>query len=144
MYIDCNLDMQLVRALKEGAAALPRDLERLRSYMLLINALLKEKAGDLEPSWEACCEAASEIETLQALERNVAERAIVTKADTLSGVRAKIAIWKVLSVEVDEDMDGPRSQLILSVEDDLRRLAVRAGSDEFFRAGGGPRDERRA
>lgn len=128
MYIDCNLDVQLVRALREGAAALPGDLERLRSYMLLINALLEEKANDLEPNWEACCEAAAEVETLQALERDVAERAIATKADTLSGVRAKIAIWKVLSIEADEDMDEPRNRLILSVEDDLGRLSVRAAN----------------
>lgn len=126
MCIDPNLDIQLVRALREGAAALPGDLDRLRSYMSLIGTLLEEKAGELEPSWEAACAAAAEIETLQTLELTVAERAIATGADTLLAVRTKLAIWKALSAGADEDMAAPRNRLILSIESDLHRLALQS------------------
>lgn len=124
MCIDPKMDVQLVRALKEGVPALPGDLERLRAYMALIGRLLEEKANELEPTWEGACAAAAEIETLQVLETNVAERAINTTADTLGAVRNKFAIWKALSVGVDEDEDTPRNRLILSIENDLQRLAA--------------------
>lgn len=124
MCIDPKLDVQLVRALKEGAGVLPADLERLRGYMSMIGGLLEEKANELEPSWNAACAAAAEIQTLQDLEASVAERAIETAADTLRAVRTKLAIWKVLSLGSEEDPSAPRNRLILSIEDDLHRLAL--------------------
>jgi len=126
LRIDPTLDVQLVRAIREGTAALPGDLDRLCAYMSLIAGLLEEKANELEPSWEAACVAATEIETLQVLESTVAERAVGTSADTLRAVRSKLAIWKALSEGADEDLDTPRNRLILSIEDDLRRLALQA------------------
>lgn len=126
MCLDPKVDVQLMRALKEGAGALPGDLDRLLGYMSLIGGLLEEKANDLEPSWDAACAAAAEIETLQVLESTVAERAILTAADTLRAVRSKLAIWKALTLGADEEADAPRNRLILSIEDDLQRLALQA------------------
>ncbi|HVL20788.1 MAG TPA: hypothetical protein VM422_07415 [Amaricoccus sp.] len=118
--------MQLIRAIREGAAALPGDLDRLCAYMSLIGRLLEEKANELEPSWEAACAMAKEIETLQLLESAVAERAVGTAADTLAAVRSKLAIWKALSEGSEEEPRTPRNRLILSIEDDLQRLALQA------------------
>lgn len=126
MCIDPKLDVQLVRAIREGTRALPGDLDRLRGYMSLIGGLLEEKANELEPSWEAACATAREIETLQVLAATVAERAIGTAADTLAAVRTKLAIWKALAESVEEDEDAPRNRLILSIEDDLQRLTLQA------------------
>ncbi|MFT3973865.1 MAG: hypothetical protein QM699_10570 [Amaricoccus sp.] len=106
--------------------ALPADLDRLRGYLSLIEGLLEEKANELEPSWDAACTAAAEIETLQKLESTVVERAIGTSADTLLAVRNKLAIWKALSHGSEDDHDAIRYRLILSVEDDLNRLAAQA------------------
>lgn len=123
MQIDRKLDVQLVRAIREGVSALPGDLTRLRSYVLMIEHLLQEKAADLEPSWEAACNAAAEIETLHRLEDTVAERAIAVEASTLHAVRSKLAIWKILSGR-DEGTDEMRDRLILSIDADLSRLAT--------------------
>lgn len=122
MRIAPKLDVQLVRALREGAGALPADLERLRAYIALIEHLLEEKASELEPSWAAACDVAAEIETLHALEDTVAERAIGVEAATLLGLRAKLAIWKVLSAHVEDDSGAARNRLILSIGDDLDRM----------------------
>lgn len=124
MCINPKLDMQLILALRQGAEALPDDLDRLCTYMSLIGHLLEEKASELEPTWEAACAAAAEIETLQVLETTVAERATCTSAYTLRAVRSKFAIWKALSLGADEDFDTPGNRLILSIEDDLHRLAL--------------------
>jgi len=126
LCIDPKLDVQLIRAIREGAAALPGDLDRLCAYMSLIGRLLEEKANELEPSWEAACAMAKEIETLQLLESAVAERAVGTAADTLAAVRSKLAIWKALSEGSEEEPRTPRNRLILSIEDDLQRLAFQA------------------
>jgi len=126
LCIDPKLDVQLIRAIREGAAALPGDLDRLCAYMSLIGRLLEEKANELEPSWEAACAMAKEIETLQLLESAVAERAVGTAADTLAAVRSKLAIWKALSEGSEEEPRTPRNRLILSIEDDLQRLALQA------------------
>jgi hypothetical protein len=116
--------MQLILALRQGAAALPDDLDRLCTYMSLIGRLLEEKANELEPTWEAACAAAAEIETLQLLETTVAERAAGTGADTLRAVRNKFAIWKALALGADDDFDTPGNRLILSIDDDLHRMAL--------------------
>ena len=62
------LDINLMRAMREGTSALPADLGKLRGYLRMIGALLEEKARELEPSWEQACAAAAEIGTLQELE----------------------------------------------------------------------------
>jgi hypothetical protein len=124
MAVATKLDNQLVRALHEGAEALPGDLAELRSYLRLIEALLTEKAAELEPSWQQACAAAAEITTLQTLEITVAERAIAVRAKTLAEVRAKLAIWRALAPGAqDGDMRTPRNRMILSIEADLERLS---------------------
>lgn len=126
MWVDPKLDVQLVRAIREGVGALPADLERLRSYVTLIEHLLEEKARELEPSWEAACDTAAEIETLHALEDTVTERAIGIEASTLTGIRAKLAIWKVLVLHAEDELDALRNQLILSIGADLDRMAAQS------------------
>ena len=124
MAVATRLDNRLVRALHEGAEALPGDLAELRAYLRLIEALLTEKAAELEPSWQQACAAAAEITTLQTLEITVAERAIAVRAKTLAEVRAKLAIWRALGPGAqDGDMRTPRNRLILSIEADLERLS---------------------
>jgi hypothetical protein len=124
MAVATKLDNRLVRALHEGAEALPGDLAELRCYLRLIEALLTEKAAELEPSWQQACAAAAEINTLQTLEITVAERAIAVRARTLAEVRAKLAIWRALAPGAqDGDMRTPRNRLILSIEADLERLS---------------------
>jgi hypothetical protein len=122
-----KLDYHLLRAMREGAEALPADITSLRGYLRLIEALLAEKAAELEPSWEQACAAAAEIETLQRLELAVAERAIKLPAGTLELVRGKLAIWRALGPGCDDsDPRSPRNRLILSVEQDLERMTARA------------------
>jgi hypothetical protein len=122
-----KLDYQLVRAMHEGADALPGDIPALRGYLRMIEALLREKASELEPSWEQACAVAAEIETLQSLEIAVAERAIAMPADCLETVRGKLAIWRALAPGCEDgDMRSPRNRLIVSVEKDLDRLLSRA------------------
>lgn len=120
------LDINLVRAMREGTSALPADLGKLRGYLRMIGALLEEKARELEPSWEQACTAAAEIATLQDLEASVAERSIAVRAETLDDVRAKLAIWRALAAgSEDGDLRSAQSRLILSVEADLERLGNR-------------------
>jgi hypothetical protein len=121
-----QLDINLVRAIREGTSALPADLGKLRGYLRMIGTLLEEKARELEPSWEQACASAAEIATLQDLEASVAERAIAVRAESLDQIRAKLAIWRALAAGCDDgDLRSPRSRLILSVEADLERLSGR-------------------
>src|SRR4051794_29115642 len=106
------MDYGLVRAIKGGADALPRDIEALRGYMRMIGALLHEKAAELEPSWDQAAAIAAEIDTLHTLEGAVAERAIATEAGDLDTVRSKLAIWRALGPGTDEsDEQAPRNRL---------------------------------
>ncbi len=124
-----KLDINLLRAMRDGTAALPPDLGKLRGYLRLIGSLLEEKAAELEPSWEQACATAAEIETLQNLEAAVAERAIAIRAESLETVRGKLAIWRALGpASDDDDMRSPRNRLILSVDADLERLSLRRRS----------------
>jgi hypothetical protein len=119
-----KLDDRLVRALREGMEVLPEDLTRLRGYLGMIDALLAEKARDFEPSWAQACAAAAEVETLQALEAAVIERAIGVRAGDLGAVRVKLEIWRALADGAPEgDLSSPRDRLILSVEADIERLS---------------------
>jgi hypothetical protein len=120
------LDINLLRAMREGTSALPSDLGKLRGYLRMIGSLLEEKARELEPSWDQACAAAAEISTLQELEVSVAERTISVRAESLEQVRAKLAIWRALaSGGEDGDLRSPQSRLILSIEADLERLSAR-------------------
>ena len=119
------LDINLVRALREGTSALPADLGKLRGYLRMIGALLEEKARELEPSWEQACASAAEIATLQDLETAVAERTIAVRSDGIEQVLAKLAIWRALAAGgEDADLLSPQSRLVLSVEADLERLVA--------------------
>ncbi len=117
------LDYQLVRALHEGSQALPGDIRTLGGYLKMIGTLLQEKATELEPSWDQACAMAAEIETLQALELAVAERAIAVPAHSIEAVRGKLAIWQALGPDSEDDPQSPRNRLILSVDADLERLS---------------------
>ena len=124
MTAESKLDYRLVHAIHGGAEALPNDITCLRGYLRMIEALLAEKAAELEPSWEQACAAAAEIATLQDLEASVAERAIGVRAASIEQVRAKLAIWRALAAGgEDGDLRSPQSRLILSVEADLERLS---------------------
>ena len=102
-----KLDYQLVRALREGSQALPGDIRALGGYLEMIGTLLEEKATELEPSWEQACAVAAEIETLQALEIAVAERAIAVPAESIEAVRGKLAIWRALGPDADDSAAEP-------------------------------------
>ena len=99
MTAESKLDYRLVHAIRGGAEALPNDITCLRGYLRMIEALLAEKAAELEPSWEQACAVAAEIETLQSLEVAVAERAIASAptasrpsaANSRSGARSRPA-----------------------------------------------------
>ena len=120
------LDINLVRAMREGTSALPADLGKLRGYLRMIGGLLEEKARELEPSWDQACTTAAEIATLQDLEVSVAERTIAVRAESIEQVRAKLAIWRALAAGgEDGDLRSPQSRLVLSVEADLERLSSR-------------------
>ena len=128
MMTGTKLDNRLVRALREGADALPGDLGELRGYLRLIESLMAEKARELEPTWNQACASAAEILTLQTLESTVAERAIAVRAGSVAEVRAKLAIWRALAPGAeDDDLRTPRNRLILSVEADLQRLSRTEG-----------------
>lgn len=118
-----KIDYLLVRALSDGSQALPGDIGALRGYLAMIETLLEEKATELEPSWEQACAVAAEIETLQALEMAVAERAIAVPADNIEAIRGKLALWQVLTPDTDEPADSKRTRLIRSIEADLERLS---------------------
>ena len=121
-----KLDYRLVRALREGTEALPGDVGELRGYLRMIESLLEEKASELEPAWDTACATAAEIETLLNLELAVAERAITVQATTLEQVRGKLAIWKALGPDTDDsDMLSPRNRLVLSIDEDIARIARR-------------------
>ena len=122
-----KIDYRLVRALREGSQALPGDIRALRGYVAMIGTLLEEKATELEPSWEQACAVAAEVETLQALELAVAERAIALAADSLEAVRSKLAIWEALGPDADEQAESARNRLVRSVMADLERLGRGAG-----------------
>ncbi len=89
----------------------------------MIETLLEEKATELEPSWEQACAMAAEIETLQALELAVAERAISIPADSIDAIRNKLAIFQDLGADADDLPQSPRNRLIQSVQSDLERLS---------------------
>lgn len=125
MIADGPLDFRLIRSLCEGESVLPDDVESLRGYLNMIEALLAEKATTFEQSWDEACSAAAEIETLHRLETTVAERAISVRAPTLSAVRGKLAIWRTLAQDADEPgFMSPADRLVLSIESDLERLLV--------------------
>lgn len=119
-----QLDDRLMRAMRQGASALPEDLTLLRAYLRMIDALLAEKATEVEPSWAQACAAAAEVETLQSLEAAVTEKAITMRARDLGDVRAKLEIWRALAASSSEcDLyPSPRDRLVMSVESDLERI----------------------
>jgi hypothetical protein len=94
--IDSKVDSRLMRAMREGAAALPADLGRLHEYLMLIGGLLGEKAVEHEETWALALAAGAEIETLQNLEHAVTDKAIVVPARELSEVLTKFASWNAL------------------------------------------------
>ena len=121
------LDINLVRAMREGTSALPADLGKLRGYLRMIGALLEEKARELEPSWEQACTTAAEIATLQDLE-------VVGRGADDRGARGEhrarcAPSWRSggrsRAGGEDGDLRSPRSRLVLSVEADLERLSSR-------------------
>mgnify|MGYP003405978695 CR=1 FL=1 len=118
-----RIDDRLLRAMRRGADALPDDLALLRAYLRTIDALLAEKATEVEPTWAEACAAAAEVETLMGLETAVAEKAISVRAGNLEDVRTKLEIWRALAAGATEcDMSSPRDRLILSIEADLGRI----------------------
>lgn len=124
MQAAAKLDIALLHAMRAGADALPEDPRELAAHLATILALLEEKATEFEPTWAAACTAAAEIETLHALEATVAERAASVAAGCLSGVRAKLVIWRALGPGAEDgDIASVRDRLILSVDADLARLA---------------------
>lgn len=131
MY-DSNIDNRLMRALREGAAALPADLGRLHEYLMLIGGLLGEKAVELEETWALALAAGAEIETLQNLEHAVTEKAVVVPARDLGEVLIKFAIWNALVAAGTADEDGSdRDRLIRSIRNDVERIARGgAGGDQ--------------
>lgn len=123
MRPDGKLDDRLMRAMRAGAEALPEDLARLRSYLRMIEGLLAEKAGELEPDWSEALAAAAEVETLQGLEAAVAERAIAVPAGDLEGLHAKFEIWRALLPGApDWDPAHAHNRLVLSIAADILRL----------------------
>lgn len=120
MGITEKLDQPLVRALQSGASALPEDIDRLIGYMRLIQQLLGEKAGEVEPTWALACAGAAEVQTLQDLESAVVERAIGLRLGDLDGVLTKFAIWRAL---VDDGHARQRDRLVMSIESDLLAIA---------------------
>ena len=130
-----RVDDQLLRALREGPDALPMDLNRLHGYLHLISGLLTEKAQEHEPDWAQALAAAAEIETLQDLERAVAEKAVDVPARTLWAVLSKLAIWESLGPCGEEACStSQRDRLIDSVRADLERIA-RGSAGRVGRAG---------
>ena len=123
-----RLDDQLLRALHEGPAALPDDLNRLLGYMRLIAMLLAEKAQEHEPEWRLVLGSAAEIETLLNLEALVVEKAIGVPARTLPSLLVKFAIWAALQPEGEDFPAIPRRDLrVESARRDLERLARLGG-----------------
>jgi hypothetical protein len=125
MTLDDALDHALVRALHGGPAALPECPRRLAGYLETIEHLLTEKARENAPTWDEACVAASEVETLLALERAVAERVIGLRGDTIGTVIGKLMVWRALRPAGADDtaMLSLRDRLVLSLEADLIRLA---------------------
>jgi hypothetical protein len=122
--IDSKVDSRLMRAMREGAAALPADLGRLHEYLMLIGGLLGEKAVEHEETWALALAAGAEIETLQNLEHAVTDKAIVVPARDLSEVLTKFAIWNALVAAGAADEDrGDRDRLIRSIRNDVERIA---------------------
>ena len=119
-----RVDNRLMRALRQGAEALPDDLGRLHEYLMLIGGLLGEKANDHEETWALALAAAAEIETLQRLEGAVTEKAIAVPARDLGEVLIKFAIWNALVAGGDaEEGNCDRDRLIRSIRNDIERLA---------------------
>jgi hypothetical protein len=120
---DGQMDYRQAGSALQCSAALADDLGALGDYLAMLGVLLAEKAAELEPSWEAACAAGAEIETLQAFEGAVAERAIALRAGSIAEIRAKLAIWRALTPGAEEaDPESARDRLILSVEADLAAL----------------------
>ncbi|MBP7241121.1 hypothetical protein [Amaricoccus sp.] len=118
-----KIDDRLLRAMRGGVDALPDDLALLRAYLRTIDALLAEKAMEVEPTWSEACAAVAEVETLMELETAVAEKAISVRAGNLEDVRTKLEIWRALAAgATDCDMSSPRDRLVLSIEADLGRI----------------------
>ncbi len=118
-----ELDDPLVHAVQDGVTALPADIDQLSSYMRIIQDLFGEKAVAQEPTFALACANAAELEALQNIERAVVKQAIALRLDTLEAVLMKLAIWRTL---VEDEPGGLRDRLVLSVESDLRAIALHA------------------
>jgi len=130
---DSRVDDRLMRALREGADALPEDLNRLHEYLMLVGGLLGEKATEHEETWALALAAAAEIETLQKLELAVTDKVVAVPARDLCEVRIKFAIWDALVAGGGTDEDCcDRDRLIRSIRKDIDRIA---------RGAGGPRSD---
>jgi hypothetical protein len=117
------IDDRLMRAMREGHEVLPDDLGLLRSYLRLIESLMAEKAMELEPTWALACAAAAEIETLQALELGVAERAVNVQAVTTAQLRLKLEIWLSVTAAMEESQGtSVAERLIASISADLAQI----------------------
>ncbi len=125
---DSRVDDRLMRALREGADALPEDLNRLHEYLMLIGGLLGEKAIEHEETWELALAAAAEIETLHDLEAAVSDKVVAVPARDLREVLIKFAIWGSLEAGCEPDGEtGVRGRLVRSIRCDIERM-VRGGS----------------
>lgn len=123
-----TVDNDLLRALREGTAGLPDDLQRLHALVVLIGDLLAEKADECEPSIEFAEAMAAEVETLFSLERAAAEKASMVPARCLGSILTKLAIWNALtSDEESRTGESDRDRLVTSLCDDIRSLARPSG-----------------
>ena len=97
-----------------------KDLKARQARLLKLGG---EKAVAQEPTFALACANAAELEALQNIERAVVKQAIALRLDTLEAVLMKLAIWRTL---VEDEPGGLRDRLVLSVESDLRAIALHA------------------
>lgn len=121
--LDIMVDDGLMRVMRHGKREMPNDLARLRTYLEMVSRLLSEKAREVEPDWALAEAAIAEIETLQMLETQVAEKVASLHAETLIDIQNKLVIWELLnSLGDDGEEESGLTQLVGSIKRDLDNI----------------------
>lgn len=102
---------------------LPDDVTALHGYLSTVHELILEKGREIGEDWEQERAARPELEALMLLEAEISLKVAETRADCLSAVLQKFAIWDMLrSADADAEETAGRDKVVWSIRKDIEEL----------------------
>jgi hypothetical protein len=102
---------------------LPDDVAALQEYLAVVQELIADMGHEIGEDWDQEQQARSELEVLQLLESEISLKVAESRADCLSAVLRKLAIWDMLrATEADAEETAARDRVVHSIREDIEHL----------------------